>query len=141
MLQEFDMEIRDKKGIENLIADHLSRIKLEKEDETTPPINENFPDEQLFALHSAQAPWYADFVNYLACGIISPGLSFQQKEKFFSDVKHYTWEDPYLHKHYADQMIRRCVPEDEMVSILHHCHSSEYGGYRRPILSRLFVSF
>ena len=49
MLQEFDMEIRDKKGIENLVADHLSRIKLEKENETTPPINENFPDEQLFA--------------------------------------------------------------------------------------------
>ena len=129
MLQEFDLEIRDKKGTENLIADHLFRIELEKEDGTTPPINENFPDEQLFALHSAQAPWYADFVNYLACGIISLGLSFQQKKKFFSDVKHYTWEDPYLYKHCADQMIRRCVPKEEMVSILYHCHSSEYGGH------------
>ena len=83
MLQEFDLGIRDKKGTENLIADHLSRMELEKEDETTPPINESFPNEQLFALHSAQAPWYANFVNYLACGIISPGLSFQKRNFFF----------------------------------------------------------
>jgi hypothetical protein len=27
LLQEFDIEIRDKKGSENSIADHLSRIK------------------------------------------------------------------------------------------------------------------
>ena len=81
--------------------------------------------EQLFALHNAQAPWYANFVNYLACGIISSGLSFQQKKKFFFDVKHYTWEDPYLYKHCANQMIKRCVPKEEMISILYHCHSSE----------------
>ena len=68
-------------------------------------------------------------MNYLACGIISLGLSFQQKKTFFSDVKHYTWKDPYLYKHCADQMIRRCVPKEEMVSILYHCHSSEYGGH------------
>ena len=72
-LQEFDLEIRHKKCTENLVAYHLSIIELEKENETTPPINESFSDEQLFALHSAQAPWYADFVNYLACGIISHG--------------------------------------------------------------------
>ena len=48
MLQEFDLEIKDKKGTENLVADHLSRMELEKENETTPPINESFPDEKLF---------------------------------------------------------------------------------------------
>ena len=53
MLKEFDLEIRDKKGTENIVADHLSRIELENEDEATPPINENFPGEHLFALHSA----------------------------------------------------------------------------------------
>ena len=71
LLQEFDLQIRDKKGTKNLVVDHLFRIELEKKDDASPPINENFPDEQLFALHSAQTKFYADFVNYLACGIIS----------------------------------------------------------------------
>ena len=30
-LQEFDIEIEDKKGSENVVADHLSHLKAEKE--------------------------------------------------------------------------------------------------------------
>nr|GFA02410.1 reverse transcriptase domain-containing protein [Tanacetum cinerariifolium] len=36
-------------------------------------------------------------------------MSSQQKNKFFKDVKHYFWDDPFLFKIYADQVIRRCV--------------------------------
>nr|GFC74828.1 reverse transcriptase domain-containing protein [Tanacetum cinerariifolium] len=35
------------------------------------------------------------------------GMSSQQKNKFFKDVKHYFWEDPFLFKICADQVIRR----------------------------------
>ena len=57
LLQEFDLEIRDKKGAENLVADHLSRLELSKEIENTEvPINESFPDEQLFALLTSSTP-------------------------------------------------------------------------------------
>ena len=52
-----------------------------------------------------------------------------KKKKFFCDVKHYLWEEPYLFKVCADNIIRRCVLEDEMGSILHHCHDRELGGH------------
>ena len=64
LLQEFDLEIRDKKVVKNIVADHLSRIlnaPIEKE-----PINEDFPDEHILAIF--KEPWYADIINYLATG-------------------------------------------------------------------------
>ena len=55
LLQEFDLEIKDKKGSDNLIADHLSRLERPVEDENGNEISENFPKEQLFKL-SVQVP-------------------------------------------------------------------------------------
>ena len=31
LLQEFNIEIKDKKGSENVVADHFSRLKLEQD--------------------------------------------------------------------------------------------------------------
>ena len=67
--QEFDLEIKDKKGNDNVIADHLSRLERTAETEKGAKIEEIFPDEQLLIL-SVQTPWYADIVNYLGCGIM-----------------------------------------------------------------------
>ena len=106
--------------LENLDFDAL----IEKE-----PINEEFPDEYLFSVDFAATLWYADFANFLASDIFPHGLSYQQKKKFFSNVKHYLWEEPYLFKVCADNIIRRCVPEEEMGSILHHCHDHESRGH------------
>ncbi|XP_038973113.1 uncharacterized protein LOC120105094 [Phoenix dactylifera] len=126
LLQEFDLEIRDKRGMENVVADHLSRLEGQSRADEV-PINESFPDEQLLVV--SVIPWYADFVNYLVSGIVPPDLSYHQKKKFLRDVKHYFWEEPLLYKHCADGMIRRCVPQDEMQDILDHCHSLECGGH------------
>ena len=128
LLQEFDLEIRDKKGSENLVADHLSRLELEEEAEMQ-PINEEFPDERLYAVQTTSIPWYADIVNFLASNIVPSDFSYQQKKKFFSEVKHYLWDDPYLYKQCHDQIIRRCIPYEEVENVLRHCHSSEYGGH------------
>ena len=68
-------------------------------------INKEFPDERLYAVKTDDVPWYADFVNYLASNVIPPELNYPQKKKFFSDVKHYLWDDPYLYKHCPDQII------------------------------------
>ena len=75
MLQEFDLEINDKKGNDNVIADHLSRLEKPIEDERGTQIEENFPDKKLFQV-SIQVPWYADIVNFLSCGIMPPKFSY-----------------------------------------------------------------
>ena len=85
LLQEFDLEIKDRKGSENQVADHLS--KLEQNRENSEIINEKFPDEQLFLMMQTQEPWYADFANYLVSGLLPPDLTLQQKKKFLHDVK------------------------------------------------------
>ena len=63
LLQEFDMEIKDKIGCYNVIADHLSRVITTTVSEEETEVAENFPDEQLFQL-SFQSPWYADIVIF-----------------------------------------------------------------------------
>nr|GEZ50083.1 reverse transcriptase domain-containing protein [Tanacetum cinerariifolium] len=57
------------------------------------------------------------------------GMSSQQKNKFFKDVKHYFWDDPFLFKIYADQVIRRCVHGQEATDILKACHNGPIGGH------------
>ena len=127
LLQEFDVEIKDKKGTENLVADHLSRLEGASDEVQ---VNDDFPDEQLLAIEDKRAvPWFADCVNYLVAKVVPPEFNYQQKKRFFAHLKHYYWEEPILYRHCADQVIRRCVPEDEMNSILNHCHILPCGGH------------
>ncbi|GKA96522.1 reverse transcriptase domain-containing protein [Tanacetum coccineum] len=56
-------------------------------------------------------------------------MSSQQKKKFFKDVKHYFWDDPYLFRIYADQIIRRCVHGQEAIDILKACYEGPTGGH------------
>ena len=97
LLQEFDLEIKDKKGCDCVIADHLSRVEKTTVQEEGREIAENFPDEQLFQL-SLQSPWYADIVNFLACGIMPPEFNYQQRKKLSIDSRYYIWDDPYCLK-------------------------------------------
>ncbi|GJW18779.1 reverse transcriptase domain-containing protein [Tanacetum coccineum] len=132
LLQEFDIEIRDKKGAENLAADHLSRLENPHQNEfENKEITETFPLETLgsVALRDDSTPWFADFANYHAGNFIVKGMSSQQKNKFFKDVKHYFWDDPFLFKICADQVIRRCVSGQEAFDILKACHSGPTGGH------------
>ncbi|GJS51858.1 reverse transcriptase domain-containing protein [Tanacetum coccineum] len=74
-------------------------------------------------------PWFADFANYHAGKFVIKGMTSQQKNKFFKDVKHYFWDDPFLFKICADQVIRRCVSGQEALDILKACHSGPTGGH------------
>ncbi|GJW58558.1 reverse transcriptase domain-containing protein, partial [Tanacetum coccineum] len=133
LLQEFNVIIRDKKGAENLTADHLSILEnphqgdLEKKE-----INETFPLETLGMISfrgDSSTSWFADIANYHAGNFIVKGMSSQQKKKFFKDVKHYLWDGPYLFKICEDQMIRRCVYGQKAIDILTTCHNGPTRGH------------
>nr|XP_027076958.1 uncharacterized protein LOC113700697 [Coffea arabica] len=128
LLQEFNLEIRDKKGAENLVADHLSRVQVVEDDI---PLREAFPEEHLFSINSS-LPWYADIVNFLVTDKFPTGWPKAKRDKLRSDAKFYIWDDPYLWKRGADQIIRRCVSEVEFQSILAYCHSFACGGHFGP---------
>ncbi|GKB15949.1 reverse transcriptase domain-containing protein [Tanacetum coccineum] len=105
---EFDIEIKDIKGTENVAADHLSRIKNDESSDDS-EVDDNFPRETLIEINTKNEPWFKDFANYLVADIIPKGMTYQQKNKFFYDLKHYFWEEPYLFKVCSNGMIRRCV--------------------------------
>ncbi|CAL8993189.1 unnamed protein product [Prunus brigantina] len=123
---------------ENVVANHLSCLVDENHgDGQILPLNESFPDEQLFVIQDKET-WYAPARTYpvqpgseayLASGVIRYDLTFQETKKFFSMVKHYMWDEPYLFNYCPDQIIRRCVPESEQQSILTFSHALACGGH------------
>ncbi|RVW63844.1 Retrovirus-related Pol polyprotein from transposon 17.6 [Vitis vinifera] len=126
LLQEFNLQIRDKKGVENVVADHLSRLNI-AHDTHGLPINDDFPEESLMLVE--EVPWFAHIANYLVTGEIPSEWSSQDKKNFFAKVHAYYWEEPFLFKYCADQIIRKCVPEQEKHGILSHCHENACGGH------------
>ncbi|XP_019229041.1 PREDICTED: uncharacterized protein LOC109210126 [Nicotiana attenuata] len=89
--REFDVEIRDRKGTENQVADHLSRLE-----------NHDHVEEE---------------------------IQSEARKRFLHDVNFYYWDEPYLYKQCADQLMRRCIPEKEVELVLYDCHASPYGGH------------
>ncbi|GKF85528.1 hypothetical protein Tco_0253355, partial [Tanacetum coccineum] len=133
LLQEFKFKVIDTKGAENLAADHLSRLENPYENVLDPKeINEKFPLGALNMVTSrgdSSTPWVADYENYHAGNFIIKGMSSQQKNKFFKDVKHEFWDDPYLFKICADQVTRRRVAGQKAIDILITCHSGPTEGH------------
>ncbi|XP_057760463.1 uncharacterized protein LOC130980839 [Arachis stenosperma] len=127
LLQEFDIEIRDKKGVENKVADHLSRISQDEGGGHDTQVNEIFPGEQLMIVH--KAPWFADIANFKATRALPPEIHKHQKRKLMNDAKYFVWDEPYLFKKCSDGVLRRCVSEEEGREVLWNCHSSSYGGH------------
>ncbi|KAH9716154.1 hypothetical protein KPL71_021359 [Citrus sinensis] len=103
LLQEFDLEIKDRKGTENQVADHLSQLEADTSTLTRKYITETFPDEQLLVVQQAQmlqqseSPWYADFANYLVSGLLPLEI--------------------------------KCAAEGEIPHILESCHAAAYRGH------------
>jgi hypothetical protein len=84
LLQEFDLEIRDRKGVENSVADHLSHIQFEESTEL--PINDYMRDDTLLKVSTID-PWYLNIVNYIVATYIPPGKT----GKRLSEKANYTF--------------------------------------------------
>ena len=96
-------------------------------------IDDTFPDEHVLAASHDMIPWFADFADYLGSDIIPSDLSFLLRKNFMHDIKKFSWDEPYLYRICADGLIRRCVPEVEILSFLEACHSPHVGGYHSGI--------
>jgi len=131
LLQEFDIEIQDKKGSKNVVVDHLSRLIVEFTEEVI-PISETFSDKQLMHIAHTPSPWFADIVNYLVTGHMHLHWWWQDKSKFMAMVKYFFfffWDDPYLFKYCLDQIIRRCIPEHDQSNVISFCHDHACGDH------------
>ncbi|GKD77383.1 reverse transcriptase domain-containing protein [Tanacetum coccineum] len=144
-MDQSNIENKDKKEAENLVADHLSRLENpHMEVLTEMEIADEFPDEHLMVLRSKfkdDEPWYADFVNYIIGKVVPPNWTFEKRKRFYLQVKTYFWEEPYAFRLCADNIMRRCMAGSETLEILAHCHLGPTGGIIVLMLSqRRFMS-
>ena len=107
--------------------DHLSRLSFEDCTTSATPIQESFPNEQLLAVTALA--WYTDIVNYLVTGETPSQWFAQDRKKFLLIVRHFYFEDPYLFKYCADQVVQRCVSKEEISLIWVSCYSEVYRGH------------
>ncbi|GJS70627.1 reverse transcriptase domain-containing protein [Tanacetum coccineum] len=106
----------DHSALKYLMNKQEAKLRLEnphKDVLENKDINEHFPLETLGVISNESTPWFTDYANYHTGNFIIKGMSTQQKRKFFKDVKHYFWDDPYLFCTCADQIIRRCMHGQE----------------------------
>ena len=105
----------------------MSRLVNEEVTSKEAEVRDEFPDESLFVV--SERPWFADMANFKAAGIIPKDLNWQKRKKFLHDARFYIWDDPHLFKIGADNLLRRCVTQEEAKRILWHCHNSPCGGH------------
>jgi hypothetical protein len=123
LLQEFDIEIKDKKRVENSIADHLSRMQITNMHEL--PINDYLRDDMLLKVIDSDS-WYATIVNFMVAGHVPPG---ENKKRLIYKSRGHLWYAPYLYRVCSDGLLRRCVPVDKGMKIIEKCHTAPYGGH------------
>nr|GFA28684.1 reverse transcriptase domain-containing protein [Tanacetum cinerariifolium] len=148
LFQEFDFDVLDTKGAENLAADHLSRLEKPYENVLDPKeINETFPFETLSTVTfrgDSSAPWFADFANYHAANPYENALDPKEiNETFpletlsmvtFRGDSSASWFANFANYHAGnfivkDQVIRRCVHGKEALDIPVACHNRPTGGH------------
>jgi hypothetical protein len=96
----------------------FSQIPMHTDDQ----VKTTFTCEQLTNINVSNvrttSPWFADYANFIAGKVIPPHFSYQQRNKFFYDLRQYLLDDPILYNKSVDDIIRRCLPEFEQQNII-----------------------
>jgi hypothetical protein len=118
LLQEFDVEIRDKKGVENVVADHLFRMDRGQDDKE--PIEDKMIDGHLYRMLDKDT-WMIDIIRAIRKMPLDH-LDRNSQRRLISESRKYFWDAHYLFKLGNDGVMRRCVPTEERLEILRKCH-------------------
>eukprot|EP00253_Pinus_taeda_P020706 PITA_20706 len=86
------------------------------------------PDEHLFSI-SVLSLWFVDIANYLVSAQFPLHLSSKEKSRIVRKSASFTWIWGNLFKLGLDQIVRRCVREEEVFEILLTCHDGPCGGH------------
>jgi hypothetical protein len=109
LLQEFDVEVCDKKGVENVVTDHLSRTNHGQDDKE--PIEDKIRDDHLYRVLDKDT-WMIDIIRAIQRMTLDH-LDKNTQRRIFSESRKYFWDSPYLFKLGNDGVMRRCVPREE----------------------------
>ena len=108
-----------------MVADFLSRLHVLNDPAV---IDDSFPDEHIFLL-MAQNLWYADIVNYLTTGKMLVHFSTKEMKLLVEKSFNYSWISGFMFYSSLDQVMHRCIREDETYDILRACHDEPCGGH------------
>ena len=126
LMQEFDLEIKDKNGCETLLVDHLSRLMNEEVTHKEQEIQDEFLDESLMVSRRnfGLLIWWIS-KQQGTCPMIWIGT---KRKKILHEAHCYIWDDPHLFKLGVNNILWRCVSQEEAKGILWNCHNSPYRG-------------
>eukprot|EP00253_Pinus_taeda_P026606 PITA_26606 len=126
ILQQFDLTIVDKPGKENVVVDFLSRLTFPAGEEGI--VDDQLSDKDLFSI-SVLSPWFANITNYFVSTQFPPNLSSKEKSKIIRKSPPSLWIGRNIFKLGPDQILRRCVKEEEFFDILLTYHDGPCEGH------------
>jgi len=118
LLQQFDLTILHKPSKENVVADFLIRLTFPTGEEGR--VDDKLLNEHFFSI-STLSPWFPDIANYLVSAQFPPNLSCKEKGKILRKSAPFTWIGGNLFKLVPDQILRKCVTEEDFFDILLTC--------------------
>lgn len=128
LLQEFTFTIIVRPGKSHVIADQLSRIKS---GELAEGVNKDFLDAHLFQI-AALPSWYEKIGEYLSTSTFPKEMALGERPKLALKSKTFQLINGLLYKMGPDQILRRCVMEEEIPNVLKEAHDGLAGGRMGP---------